>query len=94
MTFDPNTRTDFWNDPQRWDGVDPHKECFWMRRRVDVIDVRPKAKADLYRERLLRQVNQSHLTQLQDPTALYSQPPGRRPIISALLGVGGSILSP
>lgn len=20
---------DFWNDPRRWDGIDPHKTCFW-----------------------------------------------------------------
>lgn len=32
---------DFWNDPRRWDGVDPHKEFFWMVRRPDVIDVSP-----------------------------------------------------
>jgi len=36
----PN-RLDFWNDPERWDGIaDPHKEMFWMKRRVDRIDVR------------------------------------------------------
>lgn len=22
---------DFWNDPNRWIGIDPHKEMFWMR---------------------------------------------------------------
>lgn len=32
---------DFWNDPRRWDDVDPFKECFWSVRRPDVIDVRP-----------------------------------------------------
>jgi len=32
---------DFWNDPRRWDSIDdPHKTCFWMMRRPDVIDVR------------------------------------------------------
>lgn len=40
MEFDRATRTDFWNDPDRWEGIDPHKECFWMKRHVDVIDVR------------------------------------------------------
>lgn len=36
----PN-RLDFWNDPERWDGIaDPHKELFWMKRHVDRIDVR------------------------------------------------------
>lgn len=33
-------RLDFWNDPRRWDGVDPHKQCFWSVHRPDVIDVR------------------------------------------------------
>lgn len=40
----PN-RLDFWNDPDRWEGVtDPHKQLFWMMRRKDVIDVRRKAE--------------------------------------------------
>lgn len=27
----PN-RLDFWNDPDRWDGItDPHRQMFWMR---------------------------------------------------------------
>lgn len=35
---------DFWNDPQRWEGIDdPHKDYFWCGpRKRDVIDVRKK----------------------------------------------------
>ncbi len=42
--FGPD-RKDFWNDPDRLDGVtDPHTQIFWMhlQRRRDVIDVNVK----------------------------------------------------
>lgn len=32
--FEPK-RSDFWNDPRRWDGItDPHKQMCWATRRV------------------------------------------------------------
>lgn len=43
--FDRKARKDFWNDPDRWEGIDdPHKTMCWEVRRRDVIDVRPSPK--------------------------------------------------
>lgn len=43
--YDRTVRTDFWNDPDRWEGIDdPHKTMCWEVRRRDVIDVRPSPK--------------------------------------------------
>lgn len=40
--YDRTERKDFWNDPERWEGIeDPHKQMIWEVRRPDVIDVRP-----------------------------------------------------
>jgi hypothetical protein len=34
VDFEPK-RNDFWNDPQRWDGItEPHKQMCWASRRV------------------------------------------------------------
>lgn len=44
--FDPN-RSDFWNNPNRWDGIDdPHTEVFWTNRRVDRIDCSAPKRAE------------------------------------------------
>ena len=41
--YDRSERKDFWNDPDRWEGIDdPRKTMIWEVRRRDVIDVRPK----------------------------------------------------
>lgn len=41
--YDRSERKDFWNDPDRWEGIDdPRKTMIWEVRRKDVIDVRPK----------------------------------------------------
>lgn len=38
--FDRSKRKDFWNDPDRWAGIDdPHKVMLWEMRRPDRIDV-------------------------------------------------------
>lgn len=43
MSFDRLTRKDFWNDPDRWEGIDdPRKTMFWEVRRPDRIDI-PKS---------------------------------------------------
>ena len=40
--YDRFERKDFWNDPERWDGIDdPRKTMIWEVRRRDIIDVRP-----------------------------------------------------
>jgi hypothetical protein len=40
-------RKDFWNDPERWDGIDdPHKTMIWEVRRPDRIDVLGKEVDD------------------------------------------------
>lgn len=45
--FNRFERKDFWNDPERWDGIeDPWATKIWEVRRRDVIDVRPKPKPD------------------------------------------------
>lgn len=39
------SRKDFWNDPNRWDGIDdPRKTMIWEVRRRDVIDFRQTIK--------------------------------------------------
>lgn len=35
-------RKDFWNHPERWDGIDPHRDMIWTKRHPDKIDVRKK----------------------------------------------------
>lgn len=36
------TRKDFWNDPERWDGIeDPRQTMIWDVRRPDRIDITP-----------------------------------------------------
>lgn len=41
--YDRSERKDFWNDPDRWEGIDdPRETMIWEVRRKDVIDVRPK----------------------------------------------------
>lgn len=40
--YDRLTRKDFWNDPERWVGIDdPRETMIWEVRRPHVIDVRP-----------------------------------------------------
>ncbi len=44
--YDRSERKDFWNDPERWEGIeDPRKTMIWEVRRRDVIDVRPDVMA-------------------------------------------------
>lgn len=46
--FDRLTRKDFWNDPDRWEGIeDPHKTMIWEVRHRDVIDVREPERRDV-----------------------------------------------
>lgn len=41
--YNRSERKDFWNDPERWDGIgDPWENKIWEVRRRDVIDVRPE----------------------------------------------------
>lgn len=41
--YDRSERKDFWNDPDRWEGIeDPRTTMIWEVRRRDVIDVRPE----------------------------------------------------
>lgn len=41
-SYDRSARKDFWNDPDRWEGIeDTHRTMIWEVRRRDVIDVRP-----------------------------------------------------
>lgn len=41
--YDRLTRKDFWNDPDRWEGIaDPRETMIWEVRRPDRIDVRGK----------------------------------------------------
>jgi hypothetical protein len=38
--YDRSTRKDFWNDPDRWEGInDPRETMIWDVRRPDVIHV-------------------------------------------------------
>lgn len=71
--YDRTSRKDFWNDPERWDGIDDtHKTMIWEVRRPDRIDVggnevdenavravmaKQKASYDLARLQLLNQSN-------------------------------------
>lgn len=44
--FDRLTRKDFWNDPDRWEGIeDPRETMIWEVRRPDRIDIAPTKPA-------------------------------------------------
>lgn len=46
-SFNRLERKDFWNDPERWDGIDDtHATMIWEVRRPDRIDVRGKSVDD------------------------------------------------
>lgn len=75
--YDRLERKDFWNDPDRWEGIDdPWATKIWEVRRRDVIDVRPEV-VEIHNPYLsgLSQHHASHMLYRYQQASLLNQHP-------------------